>query len=348
MGMLDEAPIDEEELETRLSSPDQVTTDTLGAIDGDILVLGAGGKMGPSLARMARRASQPGRRIIAVSRFGNAHAKAALDAQGIETIRADLSEPASFATLPDAANVIWMAGQKFGTSGDPVATWTHNTVAAVHAAERFTASRIVVFSTGNVYPRTPVASGGSRESDALAPANEYAASCIARERVFEAVARRTGASLLFYRLFYANDLRYGVVTDIALKVLRGEPVPLAMGAVNVIWQADANRLALRALQHTRPVTPALANGALALNVTGPIIATRAIAGCIARTAGIEATFDGEPAPDALLANTEALQALLPFHAVSLEQLCAWTVAWIKGNGRLLDKPTKFESRSGAY
>ena len=162
-------------------------------------------------------------------------------------VRADLSDPRAVAALPDAPNVIWMAGQKFGTTGDPVGTWTQNVVASVHAAERYAGSRIVCFSTGNVYGPTRVSLGGSREDDALKPDGEYAASCVGRERVFESVARRTGSPLLLYRLFYACDLRYGVVTEIALKVLRGEPVSLATGYANVIWQGDANRLALRAL-----------------------------------------------------------------------------------------------------
>ena len=336
------APRNEDELEGLLSAPDELTVEALRALDGPILVLGAGGKMGPTVVRMARRALEgTGRDVVAVSRFSDPTAAASLEAHGVRTIRCDLADPRAVASLPDAPNVLWMAGQKFGTAGDPVATWTHNVVASVHAAERYAGSRIVTFSTGNVYTRTPVANGGSRESDPLAPVGEYATSCVGRERVFEAVARRTGSPLLIYRLFYACDLRYGVVTDIALKVLSGEPVPLAMGYANVIWQGDANRLALRALG-------AAASPPRALNVTGPIVSVRQVAETVGRAAGLAPTFTGAEADDALVANTRALQDTLPHDALPLESLCAWTVAWIRGDGRVLNKPTKFESRDGRY
>lgn len=263
------SPPDETSLEALLSAPDEETIAALDALDGDVLILGAGGKMGPTVARMARRAlHDPKRRVIAVSRFSNADVAQELESQGVDVVRANLDDPREVAQLPDAPNVLWMAGQKFGTTGDPVGTWTQNVVASMHAAERYAGSRIVCFSTGNVYGRTPVARGGSREDDALVPDGEYAASCIGRERVFESItsrarSERTRSALLLYRLFYACDLRYGVVTDIALKVLHGAPVALAVGHVNVIWQGDANRLALRGLTcASQPAT--------ALNVTGQI------------------------------------------------------------------------------
>ncbi len=335
-------PHNESELDARLSAPDEETVDALAAIDGDIIVLGAGGKMGPTVARMARRTLEGSpRRVIAVSRFSNERAADTLRAEGVEIVRADLSDPRAVAELPDAANVLWMAGQKFGTSGDPVATWTQNVVASVHAAERYAGSRIVCFSTGNVYARTAVSAGGSREGDDLAPTGEYAMSCVARERVFQSVARRTGSPLLLYRLFYACDLRYGVVTDIALRVLNGEPVSLAMGYANVIWQGDANRLALRALC-------VAAEGGVPLNVTGPIVRVREIAERIGAIAGVAPVFTGEEAPDALVANVDALQDMLPYTALPLDTLCAWAVQWIRSGGHLLGKPTKFEARDGKY
>jgi nucleoside-diphosphate-sugar epimerase len=338
------------ELDDRLSAPDQATVDALATLDGDLAVLGAGGKMGPTLARMARRAldaagvprTGPGaRRVIAVSRFGDPAAAGTLAAHGIEVVRADLSDPRAVATLPETPNVLWLAGQKFGTSGDPVATWTHNVVAPVHAAERYAGARIVCFSTGNVYGRTPVARGGSREADPLLPDGEYAASCIGRERVFTAVARRSGSPLLLYRLFYACDLRYGVVTDLALAILRGDPVDLTVGQVNVIWQGDANRLALRAL--TAAGTPEVA-----LNVTGPAIPVRVLAESIGRAGGVPPIFSGSEAPDALLANVDRLTALLPHEAMPPDQVCAWAVAWIRQGGLLLGKPTKYEVRDGRF
>ena len=336
------APRTEAELEARLSEPDEETVAALRALDGDILVLGAGGKMGPTVARMARRAlGDSPRRVIAVSRFSDARAAASLEAHGVEVVRADLADPRAVLALPDAPNVLWMAGQKFGTSGDPVATWTQNVVASVHAAERYAGSRIVCFSTGNVYPRSRVRDGGSRESDPLAPVGDYAASCVGRERVFEAVARRSGSPLLLYRLFYACDLRYGVVTDIALKVMRREPVSVAMSHANTVWQGDANRLALRALG-------VAASPPVPLNVTGPITGAREIAETVGRHAGVAPVFEGEEGEDALVANVDALSKTLPHDAMSLDTLCAWAVAWIAGGGALLNKPTKFEARDGRY
>lgn len=340
------APSDELALDAELSAPDDATIDALTSLSGDVIILGAGGKMGPTVARMARRAiGDPARRVIAVSRFSDEHAAAALHAHGIETIRADLADPAAVAALPDAPNVLWMAGQKFGSTGDPVGTWTQNVVASTLAAQRYAGARIVCFSTGNVYGRQPVALGGAREQDALVPDGEYAASCIGRERVFASIARRTQSPLLLYRLFYACDLRYGVVTDIAHKVLHGVPVPLDTAFVNVIWQGDANRLALRAL--TQAAVPAI-DVPVALNVTGPIVAVREIAERIGAIANVSPVFAGTPGDDALIANIDRLTAQLPSAALPLDTLCAWAVHWIRGGGRLLHKPTKFEVRDGKY
>lgn len=338
----DSAPSSESSLDALLAAPDNATIRALQSLEGDVLVLGAGGKMGPTLARMARRALEGSpRRVIAVSRFSDGTVAAALESDGIETIRADLSDPRAVAALPDAGNVIWMAGQKFGTTGDPVGTWTQNVVASVLAAERFAGSRIVCFSTGNVYGPTAVSDGGSRETDALIPDGEYAASCVGRERVFESAARRTGSALLLYRLFYACDLRYGVVTEIALKVLRGEPVSLTTGHANVIWQGDANRLALRSL--TVAATPPTA-----LNVTGPLVSVGEIAERIGRIAGMTPVFEGREGTHALAANTDRLAQMLPYEALSLDTLCEWAVTWIRNDGRLLNKPTRFEVRDGRF
>lgn len=342
MSAIDSPPTSDDSLETRLAAPDEETVAALDQLDGDLIILGAGGKMGPSLARMARRAmTDRTRRVIAVSRFSDATAAAQLEAHGVEVVRADLADPRAVATLPVAANVVWMAGQKFGTTGDPVGTWTHNVVASVHAAERYARSRIVCFSTGNVYGRSLVARGGSQEGDALVPDGEYAASTIGRERVFESVARRTGSPLLLYRLFYACDLRYGVVTELARQVLEGRPIDLATGCVNVIWQGDANRLALRGLLVAN--TPALA-----LNVTGPMVRVRELAECIGRHAGVAPQFTGAEQQDALVANVDRLHEYLPHATLSLDTLCAWAVAWIRQGGRLLAKPTKFEVRDGRF
>ncbi len=344
--MTNGAPTTELELDALLSAPDDETVAALSSLSGDVLILGAGGKMGPTVARMARRAiADPSRRVIAVSRFTDAHAAAALQAHGVDTIRADLAHPAAVAALPDVPNVLWMAGQKFGSTGDPVGTWTQNVVASTIAAQRYAGSRIVCFSTGNVYGRQAVAAGGAREGDALVPDGEYAASCIGRERVFESIARRTHSPLLLYRLFYACDLRYGVVTDIAHKVLHGTPVSLDTAFVNVIWQSDANRLALRAL--TQAAVPT-GDTPVAMNVTGPIVSVRDIAERIGAIADLSPVFSGTPGDDALIANIDQLDARMPYTPLPLDTLCAWAVQWIRDGGRLLNKPTKFEVRDGRY
>ncbi len=338
-------PFNEADLETRLSEPDSATVDALARLGGDVLVLGAGGKMGPTLARMARRAIRDkGRRVIAVSRFSNAAVANTLSEHGVEILRADLSEAGTLANIPKAANVIWMAGQKFGTANDPVATWTQNVLASVHAAEYFAGSRVVCFSTGNVYAPGERAGGGSVETETLVPNGEYAASCVGRERVFEATSRRNSSPLLLFRLFYACDLRYGVVTDIALRVLNREPVDVLTGYVNVIWQGDANRLALRSLgvADSPPV---------ALNVTGPICSVREIATLCGNAAGIEPVFSdrvNDISSRSLIANTDKLNRTLPHQAMDLKTLCELSVAWIRGNGRLLGKPTNFDVRDGKY
>jgi hypothetical protein len=344
--MITGAPTSELALDALLSAPDDDTVRALTSIPGDVIILGAGGKMGPTVARMARRAiADPSRRVIAVSRFSDEMAAAALNAHGVETIRADLADPAAVAALPDAPNVLWMAGQKFGATGDPVGTWTQNVVASTLAAQRYAGSRTVCFSTGNVYGRQAVSLGGAREHDALVPDGEYAASCIGRERVFESIARRTHTPLLLYRLFYACDLRYGVVTDIAHKVLHGVPVALDTAFVNVIWQGDASRLALRALAQTA-VPPA--DSSVALNVTGPVVAVRDIAERIGAIANVSPVYSGTPRDDALIANIDRLTAQLPYTALPLDTLCEWAAHWIRDGGRLLNKPTKFEVRDGRY
>jgi hypothetical protein len=345
-------PQNETELEELLSRPDDATRAALGALHGDVLIVGAGGKMGPTLARMARRALDdmgaprhgPGaRRVVAVSRFTNAESAVALRQQGVEILHADLTNPESIRDLPKAANVLWMVGQKFGTTGDPVGTWAHNVAAAVYGADHCAHARVVCFSSGNVYARSAVPSAGGSLNGALNGAREtdYAASCVGRERVFEAAARRLQFPLLLYRLFYACDLRYGVVTDIAQRVARGDPVSLATPAVNVIWQGDANRLALRALGLA-------AVPAIALNVTGAMVPIRAIAERVAAALGVAVQYEGTEASEALLANTDQLNTRLPWQAMPLDHLCDWAAQWVKSGARLLGKPTKYDVRDGKF
>src|SRR3569623_380378 len=239
-------------LENALSAPSAGLLASMRATPGDIVILGAAGKMGPTLSRMARRAlDELGSRdrVIAVSRFSSAMAEQSLHECGIETIRCDLLDRGAVEALPDAPNIIFMAGQKFGTRDTPSSTWAMNVVLPSIAADRYAQSRVVSFSTGNVYPLSPVASGGSRETAAPAPIGEYAMSCLGRERIFEDASARRGTRVAIVRLNYAIDLRYGVLVDIAFCVAEGRPVPLAMGHVNVIWQGAANRAALALLEH---------------------------------------------------------------------------------------------------
>ncbi len=335
----------EAELEDLLSTPRPATVDALVQSPGDVIVLGAGGKMGPTLARMAARAASAAggaRRVLAVSRWSSSAAERALHDAGVETIRCDLLDSDAVRRLPDAPNVIFMAGQKFGTSGAPANTWAMNTVVPTHCAERYHESRIVAFSTGNVYPLTPITSGGSKETDALGPIGEYAASCVGRERIFELFADRYGTPVAIVRLNYAIDLRYGVLVDVALRVRNGEPVPLEMGYVNVIWQADANRIAIECL--SRASTPPFI-----VNVTGAErLSVRSVAAWFGTRFGKEARFVGQEGPDALLSNTGKMRSAFPPPETSTEQMFEMIADWVEHGGHVLGKPTKFEARDGRF
>jgi nucleoside-diphosphate-sugar epimerase len=328
----------ESDLERALSSPSDADVACLRRLEGDILVLGASGKMGPSLARLCRRAADEAglpRRIVAVSRHPAAE-------PGIETIPCDLLRRDPIAQLPDCPNILFLAGRKFGSSGSPELTWAINVLAPALVAERFPRSRMVVFSTGNVYPFRTLAEGGPVESDAPAPVGEYAQSCLGRERVFEYHSRRDGLRCLFFRLNYAVDLRYGVIVDIARKVWSGAPVELAVPAFNVVWQRDANSYALRSLEHTAS-PPAI------LNVTGPeTIKVRGAAEWFGRRFGRACRFTGEEGGVALLSDASACHRLLGPPTVTAEALMEMAAAWIERGGSLLDKPTHFESADGRF
>lgn len=335
-----------EELDDLLSRPTDAAVAALRDSPGDVVVLGAGGKMGPTLARLVRRCVDErgagARRVLAVSRWSDPAAERALRDWGIEPIRCDLTDRESVARLPDAPNVIFMAGQKFGTAGAPAATWAMNVLVPAHCAERYRESRTVAFSTGNVYPLTPVAGGGSREEDALAPVGEYAASCVGRERVFEWHAERHGTRVAIVRLNYAIAVRYGVLTDLAVKVRSGTPIDLAMGWVNVIWQGDANALAVACLAH-------VAAPPFVVNVTGErALSVRALATALGERLGRAPFFTGAEAPDALLSDTTRMRAVLGAPPTPLEAMLDWTAAWVRADRPLLGKPTKFERRDGAF
>jgi uncharacterized protein YbjT (DUF2867 family) len=338
-------PRDDEELEEYLSRPSTEVVSALRDVPGDVIVLGAGGKMGPSLTSMLRQAATElgdRREIIAVSRFSSDAAARQLEDAGVRVVRADLGRRDAIARLPDAPNAIYMAGQKFGTRDLPSLTWAMNTLVPAMVAERFSASRIVAFSTGNVYPLSAVDGAGSRETDPLTPLGEYANSCVGRERVLEHVSRTAGARIAIVRLNYAVDLRYGVLVDIAHRLIAGEAVPLGMGYVNVIWQGDANAQAIRCLGLA-------ASPPFVVNVTGPErLSVRDAASRLASLLGVRARFEGSEAPDALLSDTTLAQSVFGPPVVSTDTLIEWVASWVACGGTRLGKATKFEVRDGGY
>ncbi|MGA2032109.1 MAG: NAD-dependent epimerase/dehydratase family protein [Thermoguttaceae bacterium] len=334
-----------EQLEELLSRPSPMAIRALGQVEGDILVLGIAGKMGPTLARMARRASDAAglpRRLWGVSRFSGADARRGLEAHGVETIQGDLFESRFLNSLPDAANVIYMAGMKFGTTGNESLTWAANTWLPSLVARRFAASRIVAFSTGNVYSTVPIASGGSRESDPLLPCGEYAMSCLGRERMLEHFSRTQGTRTALLRLNYAVEMRYGVLVDLAQKVYDGAEIDLAMGHVNVIWQGDAAAMTLAAL-------PDAASPPWVVNVAGPeILSVRAVCQQFGRLLGKPARFTGCERSDALLNNGEMAHRRYGPPQISVEQMMRWIAHWVAAGGPTLNKPTHFQERDGKF
>ncbi len=336
---------DIDQLDDLLSEPTPLTVETLAKLDGDLLLLGVGGKMGPTLARMARRAlDQAGsrRRVIGVARFSNPAHKDRLQQHGIETIRCDLLDPAYLERLPDAANVLFMTGMKFGSTGQEALTWAMNCHLPALVAQRFRRSRIVAFSTGNVYGLSKPADGGSRETDTLQPQGEYAMSCVGRERIFEHFSRALGTPMAILRLNYATELRYGVLVDVAQRVWTGEPVPLAMGHLNALWQGDANAMALCAFAR-------VSSPPFVVNLAGPeTLSVRRVAEEFGRLLDRTVTFAGTEAPDALLSNGQLGHQLFGKPRVTAPRMIAWIADWVRRGGLSLDKPTHFESRDGRF
>jgi nucleoside-diphosphate-sugar epimerase len=325
-------------LEELLSEPSAAAIDAMRWADGDVVVLGVAGKMGPTLARMARRAMDAAgvsHRVIGVSRFSSADQQRALEAHGIETIRCDLLDEAALARLPETPNVIFMAGRKFGSVGDEPLTWAMNAHLPALVCSRYRRSRIVAFSTGNVYGLVPHGRGGS-------PVGEYAMSCLGRERMFQYFSRAHEIPVAVLRLNYAVEMRYGVLADLAGRVLRREPVDLTMGYFNVIWQADANAMALAALPHAS--TPPLI-----VNVAGPEeLSVRGVCTELGRLQNIKVSFTGGEAGDALLSDGSRGWALLGRPRVDAAQVLRWTADWVRRGGENLGKPTHFESRAGQF
>ncbi|MDQ3815758.1 MAG: NAD-dependent epimerase/dehydratase family protein [Armatimonadota bacterium] len=338
-------PENDASVDELLSRPTAGVLDALKRLPGDVLILGVAGKMGPTLAQMARRALDAlGRsdRVIGVARFSDPAVARQIEAVGVETIACDLLDRHTVQQLPDAPHVIFMAGQKFGTASGPELTWAMNTLVPAYVAERFTSARIVVFSTGCVYPFVPVLSGGAREDESLGPVGDYPNSCVGRERIFTYFSLKNGTPILLFRLNYAVEFRYGVLLDVALKVQRGEPVDVTMGHANVIWQGDANAQAIQCLEHA-------ASPPLALNVTGPeTVSIRALAHRFGALLGREPVLIGDEAPTAWLSNAGRAQQLFGYPTVPLDQIIEWVAEWVRRGGQTLGKPTHFETRDGKF
>jgi nucleoside-diphosphate-sugar epimerase len=335
----------EAELEARLSAPTAEVCDLMGRLEGDLLLLGVGGKMGPTIAKMAKRAIVAAgvrKRVIGVSRFSSGGLQRELEAAGIETIAADLLADDALDSLPDAANVLYLVGMKFGTTGAEAMTWAMNALLPGLVARRYRGSRIVALSTGNVYPLTDVATGGPTEEHPVGPIGEYAQSCLGRERVFQYGSEAYGTPVTLLRLNYAIEMRYGVLLDIARTVHAGRPVDLRMGYVNVIWQGDAAEVTLRAFDLCAS-PPAI------LNLTGPeTVSVRDVANRFGALFGKPPIFDGTESETALLSNASRCQALFGGPRVSLEQMIEWVAHWVAIGGRTLDKPTHFDQRDGKF
>ena len=331
---------DVEDLEEYMTRPSAELEADLAGI-GDILVLGVGGKMGPTLARMAKRAA-PRSRVIAVARFSEKGLKTRLESQGLECIACDLLDRGALERLPRASNVVFMAGHKFGAAGDPSFTWAMNVAVPFMAAETFRESRIVAFSTACVYPYVDVHGPGAPETLATTPPpGDYASSCVGREQMFMYGSRRYGTPGRLVRLSYAIDMRYGVLYDVAASVFKGEPVALGMGYANVIWQGDANEQALRLLARcTSPASP--------INISGPRVSVRALAEEFGKRFSKQPAFSGKEADTAWLIDTTQSKALLGAPRVPLATMIDWVADWVARGQPSLGKPTHFETRDGQY
>ncbi len=331
---------DTDELEEFMTRPDAALVSDLASLDGDIAVLGVGGKMGPTLARMAKRAA-PSKRVIGVARFSETGLAEKLQGWDVEAVRCDLLDRDALAALPECANVVFMAGRKFGTSGNLETTWAMNTHLPALVAERYRDSRIVAFSTGNVYPMVNVTGPGASEAVPAAAMGEYAQSCLGRERMFEFFSAKHGTSGRLIRLNYAIDMRYGVLWDIGTKVFAGDEIDLTAGHANVIWQGEANSRILRCLSHcTEPTTP--------INISGPALSVRAVATAFGERFGRTPRFRNTEDARGWLVDISQSEHLLGPITFTADTMISWLADWIARGGENLNKPTAFDSRDGSF
>ncbi|MHC4406026.1 MAG: NAD-dependent epimerase/dehydratase family protein [Planctomycetota bacterium] len=336
---------DVEQLDELLSRPTPEVVETMGRLEGDVILLGVCGKIGPTLVRMARRASDEAgvsRRVIGVDKLVPPKLRKRFESQNIELICSDLLDPKQLDALPEVKNVIYMAAMKFGATGQEALTWALNAYMPGLVCERFWRSRIVAYSTGNVYPMVPVDSGGATEQDRVGPVGEYAMSCLGRERILTHFAKTLDIPLAIVRLNYANELRYGTLTDVALKIIGGEPVDLCMGYFNAIWQGDANAMVLRALDQ-------VAIPSAVINAAGPeALSVREIAERLGKLLDKPVEFTGTESPDALLSDGRLGYELLGRPQVTVDQMIRWVADWQRRGGPILGKPTKFQVRDGNF
>jgi len=334
-----------EQLEEVLTRPTAEVVDAMRRLKGDVMVLGVGGKIGPTLARMARRACDAAgvsRRVIGIDRAFSPEISARFKEQGIETIACDLLDRAQVGRLPEVPNILYLAGMKFGATGAEALTWAMNCYLPAVVCERFPRSRIVAYSTGNIYGLVPVSGSGSREGDELRPEGDYAMSCLGRERIFSHFSQALGIPTVLFRLNYAHEMRYGVTVDIGQQVLAGQPVDVTMGYYNAIWQGDCIAMTLRALEHA-------ASPAVPINVAGPEkLRTREVAEEFGRLLGKPVKIIGTAAQDALLSDGRRGYELLGRPQVTAAQMIRWIAGWISRGGASLNKPTHFQTRDGKF
>lgn len=335
----------ENKLNEMLTKPSAALIEDIKKIDGDIMILGAGGKMGPTLSLLAQNAVKAAgvdKKIIAVSRFTDEIATKLLTDNGVEIIKCDLQDSAQLNALPDVKNIIYMAGRKFGTNGNEWQTWGMNSVLPALVCEKFKDSSIVVFSSGNIYPLVPIHCGGCTEKDSVGPIGEYATSCLARERSFEYAAHKFGTKVFMYRLNFAVDLRYGVIYDIAEKIMNDTPISITTPVFNIIWQGTANEIAIRGLLHA-------SEDVEIMNVTGPeTLSVKAVAEELGKLLGKEPKYCGEESGVAYISNAGKMLDTFGYPEVTASTLIKWQADWIKSGGRALGKPTHFEERGGKY
>jgi nucleoside-diphosphate-sugar epimerase len=336
---------DVDELEEMLSRPSDAAIGAMSRLKGDVIVLGVAGKMGPTLARMIVRASEAAnvkRKVIGVARFSNPAEAKKLEASGVQTIKADLLDQAQLDKLPDAPNVVYMAGMKFGSTGNESLTWAMNSYLPGMVSQKYKASKIVAFSTGNVYGLSPIARGGSLEADSLNPLGDYAMSCLGRERIFDHFSRTLKIPMALVRLNYATEMRYGVLVDLAQRVWRGETIDVSMGTMNAIWQADANAMSIAAFDH-------VSSPPFVLNVAGPeLLSMRAVALAFGQKMKKDVKITGEEAIDSLISNGQLGHKLYGYPRVAAGTMIDWIADWTMRGGESLGKPTHFEARDGKY